>query len=68
MCIVRMPTVSARSEMSEPQHGSHDAFDGPVVLFEDVVEVLDLAHLDVRAGISLPEFDSYSRKSLISLT
>ena len=41
----------------EPQHGPHDAFDRPVVLLDDVVEVLDLTHLDVRAGVSLNAFD-----------
>ena len=41
----------------ESQHGSHDALDGPVVLLDDVVEVLDLTHLDVRAGIGLNALD-----------
>ena len=31
----------------EPEHGSHDAFDCPVILLDDVVEVLRLAQLDV---------------------
>ena len=41
----------------EPQHGSHDAFDHPVVLLDDVVEVFDLAHLDVCAGVGTNALD-----------
>ena len=43
--------MSARAaKCLEPQHGSHDAFDRPEVRFDDVVEVFDLAHLDVRTA------------------
>ena len=41
----------------ESQHGAHDALDGPVVLLDEVVEVLELTHLDVRAGIGLNALD-----------
>ena len=53
---VRNECASA-AKCFESQHGSHDAFDGLVVLFDDVVEVFDLAHLDVLAGIGLNALD-----------
>ena len=50
-CIVSMPPNERAStaECLEPRHGSHDAFDRPMVLLDDVVQILDLAHPDVRA-------------------
>src|SRR5450755_1550848 len=41
----------------EPEHGSHDALDGPVILLDDVVEVLALPHLDVGAGVGTNALD-----------
>ncbi len=35
----------------ESEHRPHDPLDGPMVLFDDVVEVFRLAQLDVRAGV-----------------
>jgi len=32
----------------ETEHRSHQALDGSVVLLNDIIEVFDLAHLDVR--------------------
>ena len=36
----------------ESEHGSHDAFDRPMVLLDEVVEVFRLTHLDVYAAVS----------------
>lgn len=33
-------------EILEPEHRSRSAFDGPMVLFDDVVQILDLTTLD----------------------
>jgi|SRR5450631_2691781 len=41
----------------EPEHGSHDALDRPVVLLDDVVEVLRLAQFDVCAGVGTNALD-----------
>ena len=58
MCIVKVPAISTRAAKGlESQHGSHDAFDGSVVQLDDVIEALDPAHLDVRAGVGLNAFD-----------
>ena len=38
------------AERFEAHHRPHDPLDGPVVLLDDVVEVLRLAQLDVCAG------------------
>ena len=35
----------------EPEHRPHDPLDGPVILLDDVVEVLRLAQPDVCAGV-----------------
>jgi hypothetical protein len=48
---------SSTAKRLEPQHRSHDALDGPVVLLDDVVEVLVLAHFNVRAGVGLNALD-----------
>ena len=41
----------------ESEHGSGDPFDGPMVLFDDVVQVFGLAHDDVNTGTPLDTFD-----------
>ena len=35
----------------EPQQRPYDALDGPVLLLDNAVEVLGLAHFDVWAGV-----------------
>jgi hypothetical protein len=42
----------------ESEHRPGDAFDGAVVLLDDVVEVLGLAHHDGQAAVSLNARDS----------
>jgi hypothetical protein len=44
----------------EAEHWPCDAFDGAVVLFDDVVEVLRLAHLDGQTAIGLDAHDGGS--------
>ncbi len=39
-------------EILEPHHGSGYSLNGPVVLFNDVVKILALTHLNVSAGVS----------------
>ena len=41
----------------EPQHGSHDSFERPMILLDDVIEVFDLAHLDLRTGVGTNAFN-----------
>lgn len=48
---------SCAAERLEAEHRPHDAFDGPMVLFDDVVQVLRLTHLDVRTGVGLNALD-----------
>jgi len=38
-------------ERFEAQHRPHDPLDGPVVLLDEVVDVLRLAQPDVRTGV-----------------
>jgi hypothetical protein len=50
---------NARTTKSlEAEHGSDDALDGPMILLNDVVQILHLTQLDQRAGISLNAVDS----------
>lgn len=44
-------------EWLEAQHRPGDPLDGPVVLFDDVVEVFVLTHQDVDTGVSLDTFN-----------
>ena len=37
----------------ESEHRSHDAFDGAMILLDEVIEVLRLAHLDVHAAVGI---------------
>ena len=39
------------------QHGPDDAFDGPVILLDDIVEVLRLALHDRHTGVGLHAVD-----------
>ena len=41
----------------ESEHRSHEAFDGAMILLDDVVEVLRLAQLDVCAGVGANALD-----------
>lgn len=45
------------TERLEAEHGSDDAFDGPMILLHDVVEILHLSQFDRRAGFSLNALD-----------
>jgi hypothetical protein len=45
------------AERLEPKHGPSDALDGPVVLLDDVVEVLALTQFDGRAGVGIDALD-----------
>ena len=50
MCIDSIPAIRARAAKSlEPEHGSNDALDRPVILLDDVIEVLALPQLNVGA-------------------
>ena len=52
MCIVSIPAITARAQRNVLKpHGSHDAFDRPVVSLDDAVEILRLTQLDVCAGV-----------------
>ena len=42
---------SSAAKGIDSKHRSSDSVDGPVVLSDDVVEILVLAHQDVNAGI-----------------
>ena len=44
----------------EAEHGSHNRFDGSMVLLDDIVEVLDLTQFDVGAGVGLNALDGCS--------
>lgn len=59
MCMVSLRAMSIRALHNDlnPQHRSGDPFDGPVVLFNDVVEVLALTQQDVDASGSLDAFN-----------
>jgi len=58
MCIVSIPAIRARAaDVLEPEHGSHDALDCPVVLLDSVVEVLRLTQLDGGAGVGTHALD-----------
>jgi len=41
----------------EPEHWSHDAFDGAVILLDQIVEVLRLPYLDVRTTVGAHSHD-----------
>jgi hypothetical protein len=41
----------------EAQHRAREPFDGPVVLLDDVVQILALTELDIGAGVSLDAFN-----------
>jgi hypothetical protein len=41
----------------EPQHRSHQPLDRPVILFNDVVERLDLVDLDNRVMVGIVAYD-----------
>ena len=41
----------------ESKHRLGDPFDGPVVLFDDVVQVLVLSHQDAETGVGLDTFN-----------
>ena len=45
-------------ERYEPQHWICDSLGGPVDLLDDVVEVLALAQLDIKASINIDVVDS----------
>ena len=45
------------AESLEAEHRPGDAFDGSVILLDDVVEVLRLAHLDGQAAVCLDVHD-----------
>jgi hypothetical protein len=40
-------------EILEPEHRSDSAFDGPMVLLDDVVQILDLTNLDGRLALGI---------------
>src|SRR6185437_16869616 len=40
-------------EILEPEHRSDPAFDGPMVLLDDVVQILDLTNLDGRLALGI---------------
>jgi hypothetical protein len=42
-----------RTEGFKPEHRSNNAFDGPVVLLDKIVQILALADLDRVAGLLL---------------
>ena len=48
---------SSAAKGLESEHRPGDAFDGLMVLFDDVVEVLRLAHLDGQAAVGLDAHD-----------
>jgi len=45
------------AKVLEPEHGPHDSLDGPVILLDEVVEVLRLTHLDVGARVGADALD-----------
>ena len=59
MGIVSMPAIRipAQRKLLNPSIGRVDSFDGSVVLLDDVVEVLRLAHLDAQAAVGLKAHD-----------
>ena len=48
---------SGTAKVFESEHGARDPFDGPMVLFDDIVEVLRLAHRDGKTGVGLDADD-----------
>lgn len=48
--------LSARRGL-ESEHPSCNLLDGPVVLFDDIVQVFVLAHQDINAGVGLDSFN-----------
>ena len=48
---------SSTPKRLESEHRSCDCLDCPVILLDDVVEVLVLAHQDVDTGVSLDAFN-----------
>ncbi len=54
MCISSTPLRMTRAvEILEPQHRPSDAFDGPMVLLNNIVEVLHLTDLDGRFALGV---------------
>jgi hypothetical protein len=49
---------SGRTKGFEAEHGSDDPFDGPVVLLDEIVQILALADLDFVAGFLLECLES----------
>ena len=49
--------LQSAAERYESQHWICDSLDGPVDLLDDVVEVLALAHLDIKAGVNVDVVD-----------
>ncbi len=45
------------AKVLEPEHGSDDALDRPVILFDDIVELLALPQLDLGAQVSAQAHD-----------
>ena len=50
--MVSIPAIARAVERLESQHRPHDPFDGPVVLLDDVVQILDSPQFDVGTGVS----------------
>ena len=42
---------SGRIKCFEAEHGPDDPFDGPVVLLDEIVQILDLTDLDLGTGL-----------------
>lgn len=57
MCIVSIHEDSNTPKRLEPAHRLGDSFDCPLVLLDDVVEVLFLTHQDIHTSICLDTFN-----------
>ncbi len=59
MCMTSMPSHqdSGAAKGLEAEHRPGDGFDGAVVLLDEVVQVLRLAHLDLQAAVGLEALD-----------
>ena len=48
---------SGTAKVFESEHGARGPFDGPVILFDDIVEVRQLAQRDGKTGVGLDADD-----------
>jgi hypothetical protein len=54
---------SGRNKVLKSEHWSDNPLDGPVILFDDIVQIFDLANFDGWAGLFLNRFQGRQVRS-----